>query len=149
MEQWLRVFRVHVYRLQKSLEDDTVSTSQSLDTCFLAPSQAFRIASSGRPGPCHIDLPKESVAHGARKEEVIAHIMLHSCWQDIVSMKAQVPEAIFKKAATLTADAPPMLDMGAVQKARIFGRSCIQTWDGSESFTATNHIAVRVYIALQ
>jgi len=59
-----------------------------------AVNEAFRIASSGRPGPCHIDLPK-----------------------DIVSMKAQVPEAIFKKAATLTADAPPMLDMGAVQKA--------------------------------
>ncbi|CAE7203107.1 ILV2 [Symbiodinium natans] len=59
-----------------------------------AVNEAFRIASSGRPGPCHIDLPK-----------------------DIVSMKAQVPEAIFKKASTLTADAPPMLDMGAVQKA--------------------------------
>mmetsp|Transcript_13034 Transcript_13034/g.24649 ORF Transcript_13034/g.24649 Transcript_13034/m.24649 type:complete len:646 (+) Transcript_13034:109-2046(+) len=59
-----------------------------------AVNEAFRIAASGRPGPCHIDLPK-----------------------DIVSMKAQVPEAIFKKAATLTSDAPPMLDMGAVQKA--------------------------------
>ena len=39
--------------------------------------------------------------------------------QDIVSMKAQVPDAIFKKASTLTADAPPMLDMGAVQKAGV------------------------------
>ena len=32
-------------------------------------------------------------------------------------MKAKVPEAIFKKAAVSSADAPPMLDMTAVQKA--------------------------------
>ena len=32
-------------------------------------------------------------------------------------MKAKVPEAIFKKAAVSSADAPPMLDMAAVQKA--------------------------------
>lgn len=32
-------------------------------------------------------------------------------------MKAKVPEAIFKKAAVSSADAPPMLDMSAVQKA--------------------------------
>ena len=37
--------------------------------------------------------------------------------QDIVSMKAKVPDAIFKKAAVSSADAPPMLDMTAVQKA--------------------------------
>jgi acetolactate synthase-1/2/3 large subunit len=36
--------------------------------------EAFRIAVSGRPGPCHIDLPK-----------------------DIVSMQAQIPAAIFRK----------------------------------------------------
>ncbi|CAK9046480.1 Acetolactate synthase catalytic subunit [Durusdinium trenchii] len=59
-----------------------------------AVNEAFRIAKSGRPGPCHIDLPK-----------------------DIVSMSAKVPEAIFKKASVSSADAPPMLDMTAVQKA--------------------------------
>ncbi|CAJ1382615.1 unnamed protein product [Effrenium voratum] len=59
-----------------------------------AVNEAFRIACSGRPGPCHIDLPK-----------------------DIVSMKAKVPDAIFRKASTASADAPPMLDTGAVQKA--------------------------------
>eukprot|EP00931_Biecheleriopsis_adriatica_P075102 TRINITY_DN4904_c0_g1_i1.p1 TRINITY_DN4904_c0_g1~~TRINITY_DN4904_c0_g1_i1.p1 ORF type:complete len:657 (-),score=129.28 TRINITY_DN4904_c0_g1_i1:157-2127(-) len=59
-----------------------------------AVNEAFRIASSGRPGPCHIDLPK-----------------------DIVSMRAQVPDAIFKKASSATSDAPPMLDMAAIQKA--------------------------------
>ena len=69
------------------------------------------------------------MARGARQEEVITS-MIDSRLQDIVSMKAQVPEAIFKKAATLTADAPPMLDMGAVQKARMLGRS-VKTWDGS------------------
>lgn len=59
-----------------------------------AVNEAFRIAGSGRPGPVHIDLPK-----------------------DIVSMRAQVPEAVFRKAQASTADAPPMLDMAAVQEA--------------------------------
>jgi len=59
-----------------------------------AVNEAFRIATSGRPGPCHIDLPK-----------------------DIVSMRAQVPEAVFKKAAAASSDAPPMLDMAQIQKA--------------------------------
>jgi len=56
--------------------------------------EAFRIASSGRPGPCHIDLPK-----------------------DIVSMKAQVPDAVFRRSALSPGDAPPMMDMGQIQKA--------------------------------
>lgn len=55
--------------------------------------EAFRIAVSGRPGPCHIDLPK-----------------------DIVSMRAQVPAAIFRRSPTQF-DAPPMLDMQAVRQA--------------------------------
>eukprot|EP00440_Ansanella_granifera_P040528 gb/GFBE01043955.1/.p1 GENE.gb/GFBE01043955.1/~~gb/GFBE01043955.1/.p1 ORF type:complete len:658 (+),score=177.37 gb/GFBE01043955.1/:1-1974(+) len=59
-----------------------------------AVNEAFRIANSGRPGPCHIDLPK-----------------------DIVSMRAQVPEAIFRQASASRSDAPPMLDMSAVQQA--------------------------------
>jgi len=57
-----------------------------------AVNEAFRIASSGRPGPVHIDLPK-----------------------DIVSMRAQVPEAVFKR--TAGTDAPPMMDMAAIKKA--------------------------------
>lgn len=58
-------------------------------------SEAFRISQSGRPGPCHIDLPK-----------------------DIVSMKAQVPGAIFRSAPKDSyADAPPMVDMQAITKA--------------------------------
>jgi acetolactate synthase I/II/III large subunit len=57
-----------------------------------AVNEAFRIACSGRPGPCHIDLPK-----------------------DIVSMRAQVPEAVFRKA--MTADAPPMLDSKSIKAA--------------------------------
>jgi len=56
--------------------------------------EAFRIALSGRPGPCHIDLPK-----------------------DIVSMKAQVPDAIFIKSAQAEIDAPPMIDMKCLQDA--------------------------------
>lgn len=59
-----------------------------------AVNEAFRIATSGRPGPCHIDLPK-----------------------DIVSMRAQVPEAIFKKSAMNHGDAPPMMDMAQIQRA--------------------------------
>jgi len=59
-----------------------------------AVNEAFRIAGSGRPGPCHIDLPK-----------------------DITSTKAQVPAAVFKRSALATVDAPPMLDMKATQKA--------------------------------
>lgn len=59
-----------------------------------AVNEAFRIAKSGRPGPCHIDLPK-----------------------DIVSMKAQIPDAVFKMASTSMADPPPMLDMVQIQKA--------------------------------
>jgi len=58
-----------------------------------AVNEAFRIATSGRPGPCHIDLPK-----------------------DIVSMKAHVPDAIFRKTAGAESSAP-MLDMAQVQKA--------------------------------
>jgi acetolactate synthase-1/2/3 large subunit len=58
-------------------------------------SEAFRIAVSGRPGPCHIDLPK-----------------------DIVSMRAQVPAAIFRSAPQESyADAPPMLDTASIKKA--------------------------------
>lgn len=57
--------------------------------------EAFRIAVSGRPGPCHIDLPK-----------------------DIVSMQAQVPAAIFKSAPKESyQDAPPMLDMKSIREA--------------------------------
>jgi acetolactate synthase-1/2/3 large subunit len=57
--------------------------------------EAFRIAVSGRPGPCHIDLPK-----------------------DIVSMRAQVPASVFRAAPKEAyADAPPMLDMGQIKKA--------------------------------
>jgi len=55
-------------------------------------SEGFRIAGSGRPGPVHIDLPK-----------------------DIVSMIAQVPEAVIKNLAQ--ADAPPMMDMAAIKSA--------------------------------
>jgi acetolactate synthase-1/2/3 large subunit len=56
--------------------------------------EAFRIALSGRPGPCHIDLPK-----------------------DIVSMTAQVPQAIFRSASQDVTDAPPMIDGKAVKEA--------------------------------
>lgn len=60
-----------------------------------AVNEAFRIASSGRPGPCHIDLPK-----------------------DIVSMRASVPDAVFKKPSLMSpGDAPPMIDMKAVKQA--------------------------------
>jgi len=59
-----------------------------------AVNEAFRIATSGRPGPCHIDLPK-----------------------DIVSMSAQVPDAIFRKSASNASDAPPMMDMAQIQQA--------------------------------
>lgn len=57
--------------------------------------EAFRIAMSGRPGPVHIDLPK-----------------------DIVSMKAQVPEEVFRRSSgPSAADAPPMMDMAQIEKA--------------------------------
>mmetsp|Transcript_54412 Transcript_54412/g.100530 ORF Transcript_54412/g.100530 Transcript_54412/m.100530 type:complete len:647 (+) Transcript_54412:91-2031(+) len=59
-----------------------------------AVNEAFRIALSGRPGPCHIDLPK-----------------------DIISTKAGVPTAVFERAASQEADAPPMLDMQSIEKA--------------------------------
>lgn len=59
-----------------------------------AVNEAFRIASSGRPGPCHIDLPK-----------------------DIVSMKGKVSEAIFKRTALTPADAPPIIDMHSIRQA--------------------------------
>jgi len=59
-----------------------------------AVNEAFRIATSGRPGPVHIDLPK-----------------------DIVSMRAQVPEAVFQSAMKQTRDPPPMLDMAKVRSA--------------------------------
>ncbi|CAE8632248.1 unnamed protein product, partial [Polarella glacialis] len=55
---------------------------------------AFRIAHSGRPGPVHIDLPK-----------------------DIVSMRAKVPDSVFKRASQTMADAPPMLNMADIKKA--------------------------------
>eukprot|EP00928_Gymnodinium_smaydae_P041739 TRINITY_DN281_c0_g2_i1.p1 TRINITY_DN281_c0_g2~~TRINITY_DN281_c0_g2_i1.p1 ORF type:complete len:686 (-),score=160.93 TRINITY_DN281_c0_g2_i1:174-2231(-) len=54
--------------------------------------EAFRIATSGRPGPCHIDLPK-----------------------DIVSMRQTVPLAVIKSGATQ--DAPPMMDMSTIKQA--------------------------------
>lgn len=56
--------------------------------------EGFRIALSGRPGPVHIDLPK-----------------------DVVSMKARVPEAIFNKSVLKAVDAPPMLDMKPITDA--------------------------------
>jgi len=57
--------------------------------------EAFRIAVSGRPGPCHIDLPK-----------------------DIVSMRAKIPASIFRSAPKESyADAAPMVDMQKIQKA--------------------------------
>lgn len=59
-----------------------------------AVNEAFRIAVSGRPGPCHIDLPK-----------------------DIISMMAQVPSAVFWNSTSKEFDAPPMLDMEAIKKA--------------------------------
>jgi len=59
-----------------------------------AVNEAFRIALSGRPGPVHVDLPK-----------------------DIVSAKAQVPAAVFRQSAQASVDAPPMMDMKAIQKA--------------------------------
>jgi len=56
--------------------------------------EAFKIACSGRPGPCHIDLPK-----------------------DIVSMRAQVPNSIFRYAPKESyMDAPPMVDTRQIQK---------------------------------
>lgn len=55
--------------------------------------EAFRIATSGRPGPCLIDLPK-----------------------DIVSMKAHVPLAALKRSSEAQL-AVPMLDPTAIQKA--------------------------------
>lgn len=59
-----------------------------------AVNEAFRIAQSGRPGPCLIDLPK-----------------------DVVSAKAAVPEAVFKRNMQSALDAPPMLDQAAIKKA--------------------------------
>lgn len=59
-----------------------------------AVNEAFRIAASGRPGPVHIDLPK-----------------------DILSMSAQVPDAVFRRSALTGNDAPPMMDMAQIQKA--------------------------------
>lgn len=59
-----------------------------------AVNEAFRIAGSGRPGPCHIDLPK-----------------------DIVSMRAQVPAAVFRRSSLASIDAPPMMDMKCIEKA--------------------------------
>merc|ERR1719424_2335642 len=57
--------------------------------------EAFRIAQSGRPGPCLIDLPK-----------------------DIVSMRAQIPASIFRSAPKESyADAAPMVDMQTIAKA--------------------------------
>eukprot|EP00493_Phyllostaurus_siculus_P025475 UN25819 len=57
-----------------------------------AVNEAFRIAASGRPGPVHVDLPK-----------------------DIVSMKTAVPDAVFTRSTP--PDAPPMMDMKHVQMA--------------------------------
>ncbi|CAE8717358.1 unnamed protein product, partial [Polarella glacialis] len=59
-----------------------------------AVNEAFRIANSGRPGPVHIDLPK-----------------------DIISMRAKVPDSVFKKTSQATADAKPMLVMADIEKA--------------------------------
>jgi len=59
-----------------------------------AVNEAFRIAKSGRPGPVHIDLPK-----------------------DIVSMKAHVPEAALRKSSDCVGDSPPAVDMELIQKA--------------------------------
>eukprot|EP00434_Breviolum_minutum_P037008 symbB.v1.2.032800.t1/scaffold3984.1/size46886/3 len=95
---WVHLSNCHTLPLGWSLEECpateiTRSCTKWNYVCLdfnQLPWAAFRIASSGRPGPCHIDLPK-----------------------DIVSMKAKVPEAIFKKAAVSSADAPPMLDMSA------------------------------------
>jgi acetolactate synthase-1/2/3 large subunit len=56
-----------------------------------AVNEAFKIASSGRPGPCHIDLPK-----------------------DIVSMKVRVPSEVLTASAK---EAPPMIDMAAIKLA--------------------------------
>lgn len=47
-------------------------------------------------------------------------------------MKAKVPEAIFKKAATSSADAPPMLDMDAVRKACELYRLCVRCAQAAE-----------------
>ena len=64
------------------------------------------------------------------------HVTCIACFaaKDIVSMKAQVPEAIFKKAAVSSADAPPMLDMSAVQKA----------WQMDVSFSCTKGVSLRL-----
>jgi acetolactate synthase-1/2/3 large subunit len=59
-----------------------------------AVNEAFRIAMSGRPGPVHVDLPK-----------------------DIVSMRAQVPATTFIRSGMKEIDAPPMMNMGELNKA--------------------------------
>lgn len=59
-----------------------------------AVNEAFRIAMSGRPGPVHIDLPK-----------------------NILSMRAQVPEQVWMRKAGSFADVPPMMDMKCVERA--------------------------------
>jgi len=59
-----------------------------------AVNEAFRIAKSGRPGPVHIDLPK-----------------------DIVSMRTAVPDTVFTRSALNAPDVPPMMDMSHVKKA--------------------------------
>jgi len=59
-----------------------------------AVNEAFRIAASGRPGPVHVDLPK-----------------------DIVSMRTAVPDSVFKRSTLNSPDMPPMMDMSHIQKA--------------------------------
>jgi acetolactate synthase-1/2/3 large subunit len=56
--------------------------------------EAFRMAMSGRPGPVHIDLPK-----------------------DVISMMAAVPESALARPAQGEVDAPPMVDMDGLKKA--------------------------------
>jgi len=55
---------------------------------------ALRMAQSGRPGPCHLDLPK-----------------------NIVSMSAQVPPQVFQKSGGPLLDSPPLLDMDTIEQA--------------------------------
>jgi acetolactate synthase-1/2/3 large subunit len=59
-----------------------------------AVNEAFRIAMSGRPGPCHIDLPK-----------------------DVVSMRAHVPQAVIRSAGQIPTDAAPMIDIKGIKQA--------------------------------
>jgi len=59
-----------------------------------AVNEAFNIATSGRPGPVHIDLPK-----------------------DIISAVTRVPETVFRNAASQEADPLPTLNMKVIEEA--------------------------------